>query len=174
MRPMIRAVNLEPYLQPVNIEQVCHELTRNSNHRCIDTALCFCVFQVVTNACLIKHMNLYTVAKCDYKRFDAPFCLNSGCDAAIGAFFTYFDIEFTEGVIPITFTIQPGWPQTCWNPLIFFLSLNDFEIDRDETFYGVFRMNALSDDYRHIDWNIEVMQQTKQRFFRESWDFQTR
>lgn len=132
------------------------------------------VFQVVTNACPIKHLNMYTVEKRDFKRFDSPFCLESGSDASIGAFFTYFDIEFSEGVLPITFTIQPGWPQTFWKPLIFFLSINDFQIDKDDKIYGVFRMNALSHDYRQIDWNIEVNHQNEQSCFRDRWDFQTR
>lgn len=132
------------------------------------------MFQVVTNACPIKRLNMYTVEKCDYQRFDAPFRLESGFNAYIGGFFTYFDLQFTEGVHPITFTIQPGWENTEWCPMIFFLSINDFLIDKGEEFYGVFRFHALSDDYRKIDWNIEIMHQGNYSTFREGWTFQTR
>ena len=132
------------------------------------------MFQVVTNGCPIKHINMYTVDKSDYRRFDAPFCLESGYNAHIGGFFTYFDIQFTEGVHPITFTIQPGWKNTNWCHMVFFLSMNDFRIDKDETFYGVFRFNALTDDYRKIDWNIEIMHRGKHCTFRDEWHFKTR
>lgn len=117
---------------------------------------------------------MYTVDKDDYRQFDAPFCLESGYKAHIGGFFTYFDIQFTEGVHPITFTIQPGWKNTNWCHLVFFLSMNDFLIDIDETFYGVFRFNALTDDYREIDWNIEIMHRGKHCTFRDEWHFKTR
>lgn len=129
---------------------------------------------MVTNACPIKQINLYTVKKRDYKEFDAPFRLESGFRANIGGFFTYFDIQFNEGINKITFTIQPGWPNTNWCHMIFFLSINDFLIDKHETFYGVFRFSALSTDYRKIDWNIEIMHQGEHSSFRENWHFQTR
>lgn len=132
------------------------------------------IFQVVTDACLIKHLNMYTVEKSDYRWFDAPFRLESGSNAYIGAFITYFDVIFSEGVKPITFTTQPGWYPTFWKPMVFFLSRNDFHIDRDEIFYGVFRINALADDYRKIDWNIEIMHKGEYCNFRESWKFQSR
>lgn len=117
---------------------------------------------------------MYTVDKRDYKNFDAPFCLEVGENGCIGAFYTYFDIEFTEGIQPIKFTIQPGWPKTFWSPMVFFLSMNEFQLDKKETFYGVFRMNALSDDYRKIDWNIEIMHEGNHGFFRENWHFKTK
>lgn len=117
---------------------------------------------------------MYTVEKSDYRRFDAPFCLESGINAYIGAFITYFDVTFGEGVKPIKFTTQPGWRTTHWKPLVFFLSQNDFHIDSDETFYGVFRMNALSSCYRKIDWNIEVMHRGEHCGFRQKWNFELR
>lgn len=116
---------------------------------------------------------MYTAEKRDYKRFDAPFHLETGMNANIGAFFTYFDVEFSEGIEPITFTIQPGWEKTAWSPMVFFLSRNDFLLDREESFYGVFRMNALSDDYQKIDWNIEVMYEGNHGTFRGNWHFKT-
>lgn len=131
-------------------------------------------FQVVTNACPIKRLNLYTVEKHDYKRFDAPFRLKSGYNAYIGAFFTYFDVSFTEGNKPIVFTIQPGWEKTYWSHMIFFLSTNNFLIDKEESFYGVFRMNALSDDYNKIDWNIEIIHEGNYCCFRDNWNFRSK
>lgn len=119
-------------------------------------------------------MNMYTVEKRDYRRFDAPFCLEGRCNAYIGAFITYFDITFSEGVKPITFTTQPGWYPTIWKPMVFFLAKNDFRLDRFDEFYGVFRFNALSDDYRQIDWNIEIMHEGKHCKFRECWAFESR
>lgn len=151
-----------------------HWIYQYSNHVTLIAVFCKC-FQVVTNACPIKHVNMYTVEKRDFKRFDAPFRLEMGrTTTSIGAFLTFFDIEFTEGMLPITFSTQPGWPQTFWKPLIFFLSIDDFEVGDSETFYGVFRMNTLSDDYRKIDWNIEVMYQSQRSRFRDQWHFQTR
>lgn len=131
------------------------------------------MLQVVTNACLIASMNMYTIKKGDYQRFNAPFRLESGSNAQIGAFITYFDVIFNEGIEQITFTTQPGWHQTFWKPMIFFLSQNDFHIDTDEVFYGVFHMNALSDDFRKIDWKIEAKHKGKYCNFRETWNFKS-
>ncbi|XP_031637454.1 protein arginine N-methyltransferase 1-like [Contarinia nasturtii] len=150
MRPMIKAVNTEPYLQHVKMDKI------------------------VTNTCPIKVFNMYTVKKGDYRQFDAPFCLESRFKANIGAFITYFDIEFTEGIQPIKFTCQPGMEITYWSQMVFFLSINDFMLDKDESFSGVFRFNALSDDYRKIDWNIEIMHKGIHGTFRENWNFQTK
>lgn len=119
-------------------------------------------------------MNMYTIEKQDCKQFEAPFRLESGSKAYIGALITYFDIVFTEGVQPITFTIQPGWHPTTDSPMIFFLSHSGFQIDDEESLYGVFRMKSLSDDCRKIDWNIEIMFEGEHSQFREGWHFESR
>lgn len=112
--------------------------------------------------------------KDDYKQFDAPFRLKCGMNAYIGAFFIYFDIEFTEGIHPIKFTTEPGMPNTCWSPMIFFLSINDLLVDDYEKMYGVFRMNALTNDYKKIDWSVQIIHQGQHGNFNENWHFKTR
>lgn len=131
-------------------------------------------FQVVSKPCLIKHMNMYTVEKCDYRRFDTPFRLECESKTFIGALVTYFDVEFNEGLNPIRFTTVPGLPQTLWRPLVFFLARNDFQLNRGDRFYGVIRFNALNDDFQKIDWNIEVMHKGDHSYFRDNWTFETR
>lgn len=117
---------------------------------------------------------MYTVEKRDYRQFEATFCLEVRQNVNIGAFLTYFDIEFTEGIQPIKFTVQPGMLRTYWSQLVFYLSIKDFMLDKDESFSGVFRFKSLSDDYRKIDWNININHAGNHGKFRENWHFETR
>lgn len=119
-------------------------------------------------------MNMYTVEKCDYRRFDAPFRLECQLKTNIGALVSYFDVEFNEGIDPIRFTTGFGVQSTFWKPLIFFLNRNDLHLNRGDRFYGVLRFNAIDDDYYKIDWNIEVMHKSEHNFFRDKWAFQLR
>lgn len=119
-------------------------------------------------------MNLYTVEKHDYRRFDTPFRLEAESKTYIGALVTYFDVEFNEGLKPVRFTTVPGCPPTLWKPLIFFLARKDFHLEKGDRFYGVLRFNALNDDFEKIDWNIEVIHKSEHSYFRDSWSFKTR
>lgn len=131
------------------------------------------ILQVVSDPCLIKHMNLYTMEKDDYRRFDTPFRLECEVKTCVGALVTYFDVEFNEGLVPIRFTTTPALPPTQWRQLIFFLARNDFHLNRGDRFYGVFRFNAHDDDFRKIDWNIEVIHKSERSYFRDRWTFNT-
>lgn len=117
---------------------------------------------------------MYTVEKSDYRRFDVPFRLECERETYIGAFVTYFDVVFNEGLQPVRFNTAPGQPHTLWKPLVFFLARNDFHLNKDDRFYGVFRFHALNDNFREIDWNIEVMQKGEHTYFRDNWSFKTR
>lgn len=51
--------------------------------------------QVVTNTCLLKEVDLYTVQAEDLT-FTTPFTLNVKRDDYVQAFVTFFNIEFTK------------------------------------------------------------------------------
>lgn len=121
-------------------------------------------------------MNMYTIEKCDYRRFDTPFRLDSELKTSIGAFAIYFDVEFNEGVNPFRFTTAPGLSETQWKTMVFSLTGNDFHLDKGDRFFGVFRFNALDDDPRksNIVWSIEVMYKSERSHFRDKWTFRTR
>lgn len=117
---------------------------------------------------------MYTVEKDDYRRFDTPFRLECNQKTSIGALVTYFDVEFNEGLKPVTFTIVDELRLTLWKPLVFFLARNDFHLDKDDRFYGVLRFNAIDDSFQKIDWSFEVMHKGEHSYFRDNWSFQTR
>lgn len=117
---------------------------------------------------------MYTVEKGDYRRFDTPFRLECDFKTCIGAFVTYFDVEFNEGLNPIRFSTAPGLQPTQWRPLVFFLGRTDFDLDKYDQFYGVFRFHALDDSFKKIDWNIEVMHKGEYSYFRDKWTFKIR
>lgn len=118
---------------------------------------------------------MYTINKDDYKVFDPCFRLNCNCNDIIGAFFTFFTVEFTSCVQPLLMSLKPGWHEMSWCPLIYPLKFRtDFQVKQNEKIYGIFRMTANDDDFRQINWNIEICHESENSAFRENWNFETR
>lgn len=132
-------------------------------------------FQIITTACPVKHINLYTAHKTDYKQFDGVFRLEALRNGYIGSFFTYFDVEFTECHKPLTISMKPNGIPKAWHSLVFFLNFHGkFQVETDNEIYGTFSMSAVSNDFRKIDWKIFVFHENDKGALRQTWTFETR
>uniref|UniRef100_A0AAZ3RI32 type I protein arginine methyltransferase n=1 Tax=Oncorhynchus tshawytscha TaxID=74940 RepID=A0AAZ3RI32_ONCTS len=76
--------------------------------------------QLVSSACLIKEVDIYTV-KIDDLSFTSPFCLQVKRNDYIHALVTYFNIEFTRCHKRTGFSTSPESPYTHWKQTVFYL-----------------------------------------------------
>uniref|UniRef100_A0A1B6LU91 type I protein arginine methyltransferase n=1 Tax=Graphocephala atropunctata TaxID=36148 RepID=A0A1B6LU91_9HEMI len=110
--------------------------------------------QVVTNACLIKEVDLYTVTKADLN-FSAPFHLQVRRNDYIQALVTFFTIEFTKCHKRIGFSTAPEAPYTHWKQTVFYL--NDYmTVKKSEEIYGIFGMKPNQRNNRDLDFSIDI------------------
>uniref|UniRef100_A0A1B6EFM7 type I protein arginine methyltransferase n=1 Tax=Clastoptera arizonana TaxID=38151 RepID=A0A1B6EFM7_9HEMI len=110
--------------------------------------------QVVTNSCLIKEVDLYTVTKEDLN-FSAPFHLQVRRNDYIQALVTFFTIEFTKCHKRIGFSTAPDAPYTHWKQTVFYL--NDYlTVKKNEEIYGVFSMKPNQRNNRDLDFSVDI------------------
>ncbi|XP_030825506.1 protein arginine N-methyltransferase 1-like, partial [Camarhynchus parvulus] len=76
--------------------------------------------QLVTNACLIKEVDIYTV-KVEELTFTAPFCLQVKRNDYVHALVAYFNIEFTRCHKRTGFSTSPESPYTHWKQPVFYM-----------------------------------------------------
>ncbi|KAI0757861.1 S-adenosyl-L-methionine-dependent methyltransferase [Irpex lacteus] len=74
---------------------------------------------VVSDPCLIKHLNLLTVKKEDLA-FTAPFTLNATRSDYVHAFLAWFDISFEACHKPVKFSTGPHAKYTHWKQTVFY------------------------------------------------------
>ncbi|KAI0093041.1 S-adenosyl-L-methionine-dependent methyltransferase [Irpex rosettiformis] len=74
---------------------------------------------VVTDPCLIKHLNLMTVKKEDLT-FTAPFILRATRSDYVHAFLAWFDISFEACHKPVKFSTGPHAKYTHWKQTVFY------------------------------------------------------
>ncbi|RMC07554.1 hypothetical protein DUI87_17028 [Hirundo rustica rustica] len=94
--------------------------------------------QVVTNACLIKEVDIYTV-KTEELEFTSAFCLQIQRNDYIHALVTYFNIEFTKCHKKMGFSTAPDAPYTHWKQTVFYLE-DYLTVRRGEEIYGTISM----------------------------------
>jgi protein arginine N-methyltransferase 1 len=75
---------------------------------------------VITNECLLKEVNLYTVTKADLD-FTTQYSLSMMTDDKVHAVVVWFDIEFGNLENPVTFSTGPFSKFTHWKQTIFYL-----------------------------------------------------
>ena len=110
--------------------------------------------QVVTNSCLIKEVDLYTVTKADLE-FSSPFSLQVRKDDYVQALVTFFTIEFTKCHKRIGFSTAPEVQYTHWKQTVFYF--DDFmTVKKGEEICGVFSMKPNARNYRDLDFSIEL------------------
>ena len=73
--------------------------------------------QLVTNACLIKEVDIYTV-KVEDLTFTSPFCLQVKRNDYVHALVAYFNIEFTRCHKRTGFSTSPESPYTHWKQTV--------------------------------------------------------
>lgn len=108
--------------------------------------------QVVTNACLIKEVDLYTVTKADLE-FSSPFSLQVRRNDYVQALVTFFNIEFTKCHKKIQFSTAPEFPYTHWKQTVFYFD-EYMTVKKGEEIYGTFSMKPNARNYRDLDFSI--------------------
>eukprot|EP00918_Siedleckia_nematoides_P075337 GHVU01164856.1.p1 GENE.GHVU01164856.1~~GHVU01164856.1.p1 ORF type:complete len:361 (+),score=47.11 GHVU01164856.1:49-1131(+) len=110
--------------------------------------------QVVTNSCLVKEVNMYTVLEADLA-FSAPFVLTTKRSDYIQAYVTFFDIEFTKSHKKLGFSTSPGERYTHWKQTVFYFD-NEMTVNKGEEVYGTFAVKPNKNNHRDLDFTIEV------------------
>lgn len=110
--------------------------------------------QVVTNACLIKEVDLYTVQKQDLE-FSAPFHLQVRRNDYVQALVTFFNVEFTKCHKRVGFSTAPEAPYTHWKQTVFYFE-DYMTVKKNEEIYGTFEMRPNPRNNRDLDFVIEL------------------
>jgi protein arginine N-methyltransferase 1 len=110
--------------------------------------------QVVTNSCLIKEVDLYTVKKEDLA-FKSPFHLQVRRNDYVHALITYFNIEFTKCHKRTGFSTAPEARYTHWKQTVFYL--DDYITAKNgEEIIGTFTMKPNERNNRDLDFHVSV------------------
>ncbi|XP_040062728.1 protein arginine N-methyltransferase 1 isoform X1 [Ixodes scapularis] len=110
--------------------------------------------QVVTNACLLKEVDLYTVRVEDLS-FTSPFHLQVRRDDYIQAFVTFFNVEFTKCHKRTGFSTAPEAAYTHWKQTVFYFD-DYMTVKKGEEISGVFSMKPNPKNKRDLDFSIDV------------------
>lgn len=110
--------------------------------------------QVVTNACLIKEVDIYTV-KTEELEFTSAFCLQIQRNDYIHALVTYFNIEFTKCHKKMGFSTAPDAPYTHWKQTVFYLE-DYLTVRRGEEIYGTISMKPNAKNVRDLDFTVDL------------------
>ncbi|XP_054722599.1 protein arginine N-methyltransferase 1-like [Uloborus diversus] len=110
--------------------------------------------QVVTNVCLLKEVDLYTVKVTDLK-FSSPFHLQVKRDDYIQAFVTFFNVEFTKCHKRTGFSTAPEAPYTHWKQTVFYFD-DYLTVRKGEEVYGNFSMCPNEKNKRDLDFSLDI------------------
>lgn len=110
--------------------------------------------QVVSNACLVKEVDLYTVQKSDLE-FSAPFQLQVRRNDYIQALVTFFNVEFTKCHKRVGFSTAPEAPYTHWKQTVFYFE-EYMTVKKGEEIYGTFEMRPNPRNNRDLDFVISL------------------
>lgn len=110
--------------------------------------------QVVSNSCLIKEVDIYTVKEEDLT-FRAPFHMTCRRNDYVQAFVTYFNIEFTKCHKRTGFSTDPSAQYTHWKQVVFYLD-EFMTCKKGEEINGHFNMTPNEKNKRDLDFKIEV------------------
>ncbi|KAF3689075.1 Protein arginine N-methyltransferase 8-B [Channa argus] len=110
--------------------------------------------QVVTNSCLVKEVDIYTV-KTEDLSFTSAFCLQIQRNDYIHALVTYFNIEFTKCHKKTGFSTAPDAPYTHWKQTVFYLE-DYLTVRRGEEITGSIAMKPNEKNIRDLDFTFEL------------------
>ncbi|XP_023666616.1 protein arginine N-methyltransferase 8-B isoform X4 [Paramormyrops kingsleyae] len=110
--------------------------------------------QVVTNSCLIKEVDIYTV-KAEDLSFTSAFCLQIQRNDYIHALVTYFNIEFTKCHKKTGFSTAPDAPYTHWKQTVFYLE-EYLTVRRGEEIIGSIAVKPNEKNVRDLDFTFEL------------------
>uniref|UniRef100_A0A673ZZJ6 Protein arginine methyltransferase 1 n=1 Tax=Salmo trutta TaxID=8032 RepID=A0A673ZZJ6_SALTR len=110
--------------------------------------------QLVSSACLIKEVDIYTV-KIDDLSFTSPFCLQVKRNDYIHALVTYFNIEFTRCHKRTGFSTSPESPYTHWKQTVFYLD-DYLTVKTGEEIFGNINMKPNVKNNRDLDFTVDI------------------
>ncbi|XP_015665764.1 protein arginine N-methyltransferase 1 isoform X1 [Protobothrops mucrosquamatus] len=110
--------------------------------------------QLVTNACLIKEVDIYTV-KVEDLTFTSPFCLQVKRNDYIHALVAYFNIEFTRCHKRTGFSTSPESPYTHWKQTVFYME-DYLTVKTGEEIFGTIGMKPNAKNNRDLDFTIDL------------------
>ncbi|XP_052687158.1 protein arginine N-methyltransferase 1-like [Crassostrea angulata] len=111
--------------------------------------------QVVTNSCLVKEVDIYTVQEADLE-FSAPFHLQCRRNDYVHALITFFNIEFTKCHKRTGFSTAPEAPYTHWKQTVFYFDQLDLTVKKGEEIQGSVNVKPNKSNKRDLDFTIEV------------------
>lgn len=131
--------------------------------------------RVISDACPIKLLNLYTATANECKTFEAAFRLKINRNDTIDALITYFQIDFTKCHKPLKLSTAPGSLIKNWKPMVFFLNRSDkFVVDVNDNVYGVICMKCHGIGNAYLDIDIDLCYDGKMGFVKKINKFQLR
>ncbi|XP_023811854.1 protein arginine N-methyltransferase 8-B isoform X1 [Oryzias latipes] len=110
--------------------------------------------QVVTNSCLVKEVDIYTVKPEDLT-FSSTFCLQIQRNDYIHALVTYFSVEFTKCHKKTGFSTAPDAAYTHWKQTVFYLE-DYLTVRRGEEISGSISMKPNEKNIRDLDFTVEL------------------
>ncbi|CAL8292449.1 unnamed protein product [Boreogadus saida] len=110
--------------------------------------------QVVTNSCLVKEVDIYTV-KAEDLSFTSAFCLQIQRNDYVHALVTYFNIEFTKCHKKTGFSTAPDAPYTHWKQTVFYLE-DYLTVRRGEEITGSIALQPNEKNNRDLDFTFEL------------------
>lgn len=116
--------------------------------------------QVVTNCCLVKEVDMYTITVEDLS-FTAPFSLVCKRNDYIQALVTFFNIDFTACHKPTGFSTGPDERRyTHWKQTVFYLDNGEDEcltVKKGEQINGTVSIRPNARNNRDLDISIKVL-----------------
>jgi len=110
--------------------------------------------QVVTNACLIKEVDIYTCTVDDLT-FSSPFHLTCKRNDYIQALVTFFNIEFTKCHKRTGFSTAPDAKYTHWKQTVFYID-ETITMQKQDEISGNFSVKPNEKNNRDLDFKIDI------------------
>jgi len=110
--------------------------------------------QIVTNHCILKELDLYTV-KIEDLQFSVEFSLRCRRDDYVHAFVSYFSVDFSKSHKKIGFTTSPEAPYTHWKQTVFYIR-DYLTVNAGEEIKGKFTVKPNLRNRRDMDFTIHV------------------
>lgn len=110
--------------------------------------------QVVTNSCLLKEVDLYTVKK-EELNFESKFHLLVRRNDFVQAFVTFFNVEFTKSHKRLGFSTAPEAPYTHWKQTVFYFD-EYMTVKKGEEINGTFSIKQNARNNRDLDFAVHV------------------
>ncbi|CAI8056680.1 Protein arginine N-methyltransferase 1 [Geodia barretti] len=108
--------------------------------------------QIITDSCLIKEVDLYTVQISDLT-FSVPYCLTAKKNDYIDALVAFFTVEFTKCHKRTGITTSPEARYTHWKQTVFYVE-DCLTVKVGEQLTGLFAVSPNTRNKRDLDFHI--------------------